>query len=44
MTRVHRLAHRFVWPFLALATAAMFVAAIAQRPPPDPPAAQEQAR
>lgn len=36
MTRMHRLVHRYIWPALALAVAALFVAALVTRPPPEP--------
>jgi len=41
MTRGHRLAHRLIWPVLALAVGALFVTALVSRPPPEP-TAQEQ--
>ena len=42
MTRAHRLAHRILWPALALAVAALFVVALANRPPPQPAAAAQE--
>jgi hypothetical protein len=43
MTRSHRLAHRLIWPVLAVAVALGFGLALALRPPPEiPPAATEQ--
>ena len=36
MTRGHRLIHRYIWPVLALAVAALFVTALVTRPPPEP--------
>ena len=39
MTRSHRLAHRCIWPILALAVVVGFTTALMLRPPPDPPAA-----
>ncbi|MEX2128521.1 MAG: hypothetical protein WD871_09790 [Xanthobacteraceae bacterium] len=44
MTRKHRLAHRMVWPALAVAVCFGFVMALVLRAPPPvetPPAAQE---
>jgi hypothetical protein len=41
MTRSHRLAHRLIWPVLAVVVALGTVMALALRPPPDPPAATE---
>lgn len=35
--RAHRLAHRLVWPLLAVLVALGFSLALAWRPPPDPP-------
>ena len=43
MTRNHRLAHRYIWPALALIVAGLFVTALVTRPPPEP-APQEQKR
>ena len=43
MTRGHRLAHRYIWPALALVAAALFVTALVTRPPPEP-APQETAK
>jgi hypothetical protein len=34
MTRKHRLAHRFVWPLLALAVGFAFLSALVLRAPP----------
>jgi hypothetical protein len=39
MTRSHRLAHRLIWPVLAIAVALGLTMALTLRPPPDPPAA-----
>jgi hypothetical protein len=37
VTRSHRLAHRLIWPALALLVALGFTLALTLRPPPDPP-------
>ena len=42
MTRSHRLAHRLIWPALALLVALGFTLALTLRPPPDPPPAAGQ--
>jgi hypothetical protein len=42
MTRSHRLAHRMIWPVLALLVALGLTLALKLRPPPDPPPAAEQ--
>ena len=39
MTRSHRLAHRLIWPALAVLVALGFTLALVKRPPPDPPPA-----
>jgi hypothetical protein len=39
MTRSHRSLHRWIWPVLALAVLLGLTAALALRPPPDPPTA-----
>jgi len=39
MTRSHRLAHRLIWPVLAVAIGLGVVMALALRPLPDPPPA-----
>jgi len=39
MTRSHRSAHRLLWAALAVLVVLGFTAALALRPPPDPPAA-----
>ena len=39
MTRSHRLAHRLIWPALAIVLALGLTMALVLRPPPDPPAA-----
>lgn len=39
MTRTHRMAHRLVWPVLALVVGILFVAALVMRPPPEKSAA-----
>jgi hypothetical protein len=47
MTRSHRLAHRLIWPTLAVTVALLFTAALLLRPPPRqpaPPQSQEQAK
>jgi len=46
MTRNHRLAHRALWPILAIVIAVGFSLALAWRPPPAPstPPAAEQPR
>lgn len=41
MTRNHRLAHRYIWPALALVVAGLFIVALVTRPPPEP-VSQEQ--
>jgi hypothetical protein len=38
MTRSHRLAHRLIWPVLAVLVVLGLSMALALRPPPDPPA------
>jgi hypothetical protein len=35
MTRLHRSAHRLIWPILVLTVALGFTMALALRPPPD---------
>jgi hypothetical protein len=42
MRRAHRRVHRLVWPFLGLAVVFGVIAALALRPPPDPPAANQE--
>jgi hypothetical protein len=44
MTRRHRLFHRIAWPLLAAAIALGFTFALALRPPPEAPAATQEAR
>jgi hypothetical protein len=41
MTRSHRLAHRLIWPALAVIIVLGASAALVLRPPPDPPAQTE---
>ena len=41
MTRSHRLAHRLIWPVLAIAVVLGLTMALTLRPPPDPPAASD---
>lgn len=41
MKRGHRLAHRYIWPALAVVVAALFVTALVTRPPPEPTPAQQ---
>jgi hypothetical protein len=42
MTRAHRLAHRALWPMLALLVGFGFAMALHLRPPPEAPPASEQ--
>jgi len=45
MTRIHRLAHRALWPVLVLLVGFGFALALHLRPPPEaPPAAAEAPR
>jgi hypothetical protein len=44
MKRSHRVVHRALWPFLALAVALGFAFALGLRPPPDEPPATEAQR
>jgi hypothetical protein len=46
MTRKHRLAHRVIWPVLAVVVCFAFLMALALRPPPalDTPAARQESR
>jgi hypothetical protein len=41
MTRSHRMAHRLIWPLLALLVGLGFAMALVLRPPPDAPRAAE---
>ncbi len=42
MTRSHRLAHRLIWPLLAIVVVLGLSMALTLRPPPDPPAASDK--
>lgn len=44
MTRSLRLAHRYLWPALALVVAGLFVTALVTRPPPEQPAQEPPAK
>jgi hypothetical protein len=43
MRRSHRLVHRAIWPLLVLLIGAGLTMALIKRPPPEPPAAADEA-
>ena len=44
MTRKHRMAHRLIWPALAVLLVLGATMALALRPPPDPPQAAQESK